>query len=193
MNLIENKNGELNVFQKAAAMEKNRSQNQYRHRVENIVLDKKNQKVLIEKHDNKKNILFFPGGGIDHGESTQQAATREVAEETGKKVKNAKRLNKSQVIMPWNNQEKASIRKEKWTRLEDHPKGNETYFVISEIIKSQKESKLKGKDGDIASTKWMSYKDALEYLQKQVSKKTAFFKIDKARLRAFKKAIKGEK
>lgn len=51
-----------------------------------IVLDEENR-ILMVKHDHpERTVWMVPGGGIEEGESSQQAAVREVLEETGLEV-----------------------------------------------------------------------------------------------------------
>lgn len=48
-----------------------------------IILIKDNKLALIERHRQKLHYFIFPGGGIDEGESAEQAAIREAYEELG--------------------------------------------------------------------------------------------------------------
>jgi len=48
-----------------------------------IILIEKNKLALIERHRAGLHYFAFPGGGIDQGESPQQAAIREAEEELG--------------------------------------------------------------------------------------------------------------
>ena len=51
-----------------------------------IVLDSDNR-ILMVKHDHpERTVWMVPGGGIEEGESSAQAAAREVLEETGLEV-----------------------------------------------------------------------------------------------------------
>jgi 8-oxo-dGTP pyrophosphatase MutT (NUDIX family) len=51
-----------------------------------IVLIKDNNVALIERHRAGLNYFVFPGGGVDEGESPEQAAVREAMEELGIQV-----------------------------------------------------------------------------------------------------------
>jgi len=51
-----------------------------------IVLIKENKVALIERHRAGLDYFVFPGGGVDEGESPQQAAIREAMEELGIEV-----------------------------------------------------------------------------------------------------------
>lgn len=51
-----------------------------------IVLVKENNVALIERHRSGLHYFTFPGGGVDEGESLEQAALREAQEELGIEV-----------------------------------------------------------------------------------------------------------
>ena len=51
-----------------------------------IVLIQDNKVALIERHRAGLNYFVFPGGGVDEGESPEQAAVREAMEELGIQV-----------------------------------------------------------------------------------------------------------
>jgi 8-oxo-dGTP pyrophosphatase MutT (NUDIX family) len=48
-----------------------------------IILIEDNKLALIERYRAEKHYFAFPGGGVDQGESPQQAAIREAEEELG--------------------------------------------------------------------------------------------------------------
>jgi len=48
-----------------------------------IILIKENKVALIERHRAGLDYFVFPGGGVDEGESPEQAAIREAMEELG--------------------------------------------------------------------------------------------------------------
>ena len=48
-----------------------------------IVLIKEDKIALIERHRAGRDYFVFPGGGVDEGESPEQAAIREAREELG--------------------------------------------------------------------------------------------------------------
>jgi 8-oxo-dGTP pyrophosphatase MutT (NUDIX family) len=48
-----------------------------------IILIEENKLALIERHRADRHYFAFPGGGIDDGESPEQAAVREAEEELG--------------------------------------------------------------------------------------------------------------
>jgi len=51
-----------------------------------VVLIEDNKVALIERHRTGLHYFIFPGGGVDEGESPEQAAIRETMEELGLQV-----------------------------------------------------------------------------------------------------------
>lgn len=51
-----------------------------------VVLVENGKVALIERHRAGKHYFVFPGGGVDTGETPEQAAIREMEEETGLRV-----------------------------------------------------------------------------------------------------------
>lgn len=51
-----------------------------------IILIEDNKLALIERYRSDRHYFSFPGGGIDKGESPQEAAIREAEEELGIQV-----------------------------------------------------------------------------------------------------------
>jgi len=57
-----------------------------------VVLIENGKVALIERHRAGKHYFVFPGGGVDEGETAEQAAIREMEEETGLRVTVLRRL-----------------------------------------------------------------------------------------------------
>lgn len=57
-----------------------------------LVVNDENQFVLIFRHKNGQNYYAIPGGGIETGETPEQAATREIDEELGLKLKDLRQV-----------------------------------------------------------------------------------------------------
>lgn len=51
-----------------------------------IILIHEGKLALMERHKQGRHYFVFPGGGVDEGESDEEAATREAEEELGIKV-----------------------------------------------------------------------------------------------------------
>lgn len=52
-----------------------------------IILNEKKEMLMVKQHHEKRDIWMVPGGAIEEGESSLEAAVREVKEETGIEVK----------------------------------------------------------------------------------------------------------
>lgn len=52
-----------------------------------VIPDDQGRILMVKQHHEGKDIWMVPGGGIDEGENSEQAAIREVREETGLDVK----------------------------------------------------------------------------------------------------------
>ncbi len=48
-----------------------------------ILINEEGQILLVKQHHDGKDIWMVPGGGIEEGENSQDAAIREIMEETG--------------------------------------------------------------------------------------------------------------
>lgn len=82
----------------AEALKTAKENGELRTRVEVKVRDEKGRVLAGKWPDSKK--LFLPGGGVEEGETLQQAAKREVAEETGWVVKNVKITKEPPTVVP---------------------------------------------------------------------------------------------
>ena len=67
-----------------------------------IILVEENKLALIERHRAGKHYFAFPGGGIDEGESPEQAAVREAEDELGIIVEIKQKV--AEVLFKGNNQ-----------------------------------------------------------------------------------------
>ena len=76
-----------------------------------IVLLKDNQVALIERHRAGLDYFVFPGGGVDEGETPEQAAIRETMEELGIEV----------------------VIKQKVMELQLGPKSRQVYFLVEHV------------------------------------------------------------
>lgn len=52
-----------------------------------VIRDKENRILLVRQHHEDRDIWMVPGGGIEEGETSFDAAAREVREETGLEIR----------------------------------------------------------------------------------------------------------
>lgn len=76
-----------------------------------IVLIEDNKVALIERHRAGLHYFVFPGGGVDEGESPEQAAVREAMEELGVRVAITQKVAEVQL----------------------GPKSRQVYFLVNQI------------------------------------------------------------
>jgi 8-oxo-dGTP diphosphatase len=76
-----------------------------------IVLIKENKVALIERHRAGLDYYVFPGGGVDEGETPEQAAIRETMEELGIEV----------------------VIKQKVAEINLGPKSRQIYFLVEYV------------------------------------------------------------
>lgn len=69
-------------------------------RVTSAVIVKYNNKYLLGKRNkvNMQGLWVFPGGGVDFGETLEQAARREIKEESGLDITNVKLVKHFELI-----------------------------------------------------------------------------------------------
>ena len=97
----------------------------YRERVEAFGLNPEG-KLLSGLYDNDRNTGVF-GGGIDPGETPEQAAVREFLEEAGYRLHNPRLLDVPPAINEWDpNKVKKDERQRQF-------RGSKTYFVTGDV------------------------------------------------------------
>lgn len=116
-----------------------------------IVFNNLGQVLIIKNASlkNPKNSYWgFPKGHLEKGESAEEAALREVEEETGLKVEVIKKIDDSKYIFVNSNQEKISK-------------------LVSIFLMKQtgKEGELKIQEAELLDAKFVSVQEALETLR----------------------------
>ncbi len=121
--------------------------NNYRQGIYGLVLNSSDQVLLVFKRNSK--MWDFPGGGIDDGETMEQAIRREVLEELG--ISDIKILHISEITnkydWPESEKEKNFNKKGIWKL------GQEQHFAVLKYLGADSEIKLQ--DEELLELKWV--------------------------------------
>lgn len=134
-----------------------------RKRVELLVYkhtDAGDVKILITRYGKTTNRIF-PGGGIDRGESVEQAARREAKEEVGVSVDRIVPVGLSPINSAWSIKAVAKAK----TRGR-HYKGDRTYYRSAAY--RGRDMSLYGEDGDQSKPEWVEVSSLLRLLNKEI-------------------------
>ena len=127
----------------------------FRERAE-ILIRHPSGKILVTNHSKYGNTwIGLPGGGIDSGETPEQAAQREALEEVGVKVINAKHSGIKESITP------------------NNPKYPNQLKAITHVIFADydgEDASLHGSEGDAVPFSWVSPEEALKQFEKGAEK-----------------------
>lgn len=128
----------------------------YRKGVSAIIINKNNEFILVNLESFKNKYFAIPGGGVEHGETLENAAYREVYEELGIAKTSLQFVGKSNIPIRF---------KFKVIKLNRDGKdygGSERYFFGFRFIGNDNEIKLN--DGEVRSYKWTSFAQLKDYL-----------------------------
>ena len=128
----------------------------YRKGVSAIIINKKNEFLLVNLESFEDKYFAIPGGGVEQGETLEDAVYREINEELNIEEKSLFLIGKSDLPI---------MIKFKTIKFNDDGKefdGMERYFFGFEFIGEDSEIKLQ--ETEIRSYKWVSYDDLKDYL-----------------------------
>jgi GrpB-like predicted nucleotidyltransferase (UPF0157 family)/8-oxo-dGTP pyrophosphatase MutT (NUDIX family) len=128
----------------------------YRKGVSALITNKKNEFLLVNLESFEDKYFAIPGGGIEQGETLEDAVYRELNEELGIKEKSLQIIGQSDIPA------KFKFKVVKMNRDGIEYEGSERYFFGFRFIGENSEIKLL--DGEIRSYKWISYSDLKDYL-----------------------------
>ena len=125
----------------------------YRKGVSALILNKKNEFLLVNLQSFKEEYFAVPGGGIDEGETFEDAVYREIQEELGLEKDSLALVGKSDepVIFAF-----------KLNRGGVEYEGSERYFFGFRFVGN--DSQIKLQEDEVRSYKWVSFENLGSYL-----------------------------
>ncbi len=128
----------------------------YRKGVSAIIINKKNEFLLVNLESFEDKYFAIPGGGVEEGESLENAVYREIYEELNIKKKSLQFVGQSNIPIRFKFKVIKMIRDDK-----DY-EGSERYFFGFRFVGADNEIQLK--KGEVRSYKWVTYDNLKEYL-----------------------------
>lgn len=128
----------------------------YRKGVSALILNSKKEFLLVNLESFKEEFFAIPGGGIEEGESLEDAIYREVQEELGIDRKHLEFIGKSTSPL------KFKFKTIKMTREGKSYEGSERYFFG--FIFNGNDDDMGPRIGEVRSYKWVSYSNLKDYL-----------------------------
>ena len=128
----------------------------FRKGVSAIIINNKNEFLLVNLESFEDRYFAVPGGGVEQGESLEESVHREIHEELGIKQKNLQIIGQSEIPL------KFKFKVIKLSRDGVEYEGSERYFFGFKFTGS--EDDIKPQKGEVRSYKWVSYKNLHDYL-----------------------------
>jgi len=128
----------------------------YRKGVSALIINNHNQFLLVNLESFKEKFFAIPGGGIEQGETLEDAVYREVHEELGIAKKSLEMEGQSETPV------KFKFKVIKLNRDGQDYEGSERYFFGFRFVGSENEIKLQ--DGEVRAYKWVPLAELKEYL-----------------------------
>ncbi len=128
----------------------------YRKGVSAIVINKKNEFLLVNLESFEDKYFAIPGGGVEQKESLKDAVYRELNEELGIKEKNLQIMGQSDIPVRF------KFKEIKMNRDGIEYEGSERYFFGFRFVGDEKT--IIPNPGEVRTYKWVSYGDLKNYL-----------------------------
>lgn len=128
----------------------------FRKGVSAIIVNKKNEFLLVNLESFEEKYFAIPGGGVEQGETLEKAVYREIYEELGIKHEDLLFVGQSEKPLRF------KFKEIKLNRDGVEYEGSERYFFGFEFTGD--ESCIKIQEGEIRSYKWVSYENLKSYL-----------------------------
>lgn len=128
----------------------------FRKGVSTLIINKKNEFLLVNLESFKTHFFAIPGGGLEQNETLEDAGYREIEEELGIKRQSLELLGLCKEPIQFR------FKTQKLNRDGVEYYGSERYFFGFKFTGEDNEIKLQ--EGEIRSYKWVSYNDLKKYL-----------------------------
>ncbi len=128
----------------------------FRKGVSALIMNNKNEFLLVNLESFKNHFFAIPGGGLDGNESTSDAVYREIQEELGITRQSLELVGACEESL------KLIFKTKKLQRDGIEYDGSERYFFGFKFIGNDGEIKLQ--EGEVRSYKWVSYGELKNYL-----------------------------
>jgi putative (di)nucleoside polyphosphate hydrolase len=128
----------------------------FRKGVSSIIINKKNEFLLVNLESFEDKYFAVPGGGVEQEETLKDAVYRELNEELGISEKNLEIMGKSNIPVRF------KFKVIKMNRDGIEYEGSERYFFGFRFIGDEKT--ITPNPGEIRSYKWVAYDKLKDYL-----------------------------
>ena len=128
----------------------------YRKGVSSLIVNSNNEFLLVNLISFEEKYFAIPGGGIEDGETMEDAAYREIYEELGIERRSLDYVGKNDSPLT------VTFISPKITRDGKEYVGSERYFFGFRFIGKNEEIKLQG--GEVRAYKWVKFTELYKYL-----------------------------
>ncbi|MFA6273024.1 MAG: NUDIX domain-containing protein [Candidatus Paceibacterota bacterium] len=128
----------------------------YRKGVSALIINSNDEFLLVNLESFEDKYFAIPGGGVEQGETLENAVYREIHEELGIGRKSLKFVGKSQDPV------KFKFKVIKMTRDGKNYEGSERYFFGFRFLGNDDE--IHPKEGEVRAYKWISFVQLKDYL-----------------------------
>jgi len=128
----------------------------YRKGVSALITNSSNEFLLVNLESFEDKYFAIPGGGVERGETLENAVYREIYEELGVEKKSLQFVGQSNIPI------KFKFKAIKMTRDGKNYEGSERYFFGFRFVSANNE--IKPKNGEVRAYRWVSFVRLKDYL-----------------------------
>ena len=128
----------------------------YRKGVSALIVNNNNEFLLVNLESFENKYFAIPGGGVEQGETLENAVYREIYEELGIGKKSLQFIGQSNIPIRF------KFKVIKMTRDDKNYEGSERYFFGFRFVGSDNEIKLQ--EGEVRTYKWIPFVQLKDYL-----------------------------